>query len=64
MKRIIEDTNMTDGLSDLLGENVELWCLNYIYAGKLLGVNDNFVLLGDAHLVYETGELNAKTYKL
>ena len=40
------------------------WCLNYIYAGKLVGVNDKFVLLGDnAFVVYETGALTADTYK-
>lgn len=35
----------------------------YIYTGKLVGVNDTCVLLEDAGIVYETGELTSKTWK-
>ena len=64
MKRIVEtvETN-DDGLEALLGENVEIWCLNYIYAGKLIGVNCSDIILEDAVVVYETGELGAKEFK-
>jgi hypothetical protein len=48
-----------EGLLALLGQNVALFCANYIYAGKLVGVNDTCVLLEDAKIVYETGPLTA-----
>lgn len=62
MKRIVEEIE-GEGLVKLLGQNVMLFCMNYIYAGKLVGVNDTCVLLDDAKLVYETGELTAATWK-
>lgn len=52
-----------EGLVALLGKNVELFCLNYIYAGKLAGVNATVIKLSNAHIVYETGPLNDKEYK-
>lgn len=64
MKRIqtvVEVDN--DGLQKLLGEYVQLWCLNYIYAGKLVGVNDHDVVLESAGVVYETGNLSADKFK-
>lgn len=51
------------GLVSLLGENVQLICGNYIYAGKLTGVNDICVELENAGIVYETGDWNSKTWK-
>lgn len=62
MKKIVEEVN-GEGLDKLLGERVTLFCLNYIYTGKLMGVNDSCVLLQDAAIVYETGSLNDKTWK-
>lgn len=62
MKRIIEDV-AGEGLESLLGETVTLWCSNYIYSGRLVGVNESDVLLEDASIVYETGELNAAKFK-
>ena len=53
----------TEGLEILLGEKVTLFCLNYIYTGKLAGVNKTCVLLEDAAIVYETGELCSKEFK-
>lgn len=44
-------------MESLLGEYVTLWCCRYIYAGKLVGVNDKDVLLEEVRVVYETGEL-------
>jgi len=46
-----------------MGERVTLFCLNYIYTGLLVGVNTSCVLLKDAAIVYETGELTSKTWK-
>lgn len=47
-----------EGFDSLLGENVLLFGLNYIYVGKLIGVNDTFVKLEDAKIVYETGPMS------
>jgi hypothetical protein len=52
-----------EGLLKLMGERVTLFCLNYIYTGTLTGVNDSCVLLSEASIVYETGELCSKEWK-
>ena len=62
MKKIIDEVE-GEGLAKLLGERVVLWCANYIYTGKLVGVNETDVLLEDAAVVYETGELCATGWK-
>lgn len=51
------------GLESLLGERVTLWCANYIYTGKLSGVNADCVLLEDASVVYETGDFSSPAWK-
>lgn len=51
------------GLKNLLGKRVTLFCLNYIYTGKLMSVNRSCVLLHEAAIVYETGELTSETWK-
>ena len=61
MKKLVEDVE--EGLVNLLGQRVTLFCMNYIYTGKLVGVNDKDVMLSDASIVYETGPLNEKTWK-
>ncbi len=58
MRKIIEDVS-GEGLEKLLGERVTLFCMNYIYTGKLSGVNEKCVLLTEAAIVYETGELSS-----
>jgi hypothetical protein len=64
MKKIVTVTEVEgEGLTALLGQRVTLFCLNYIYTGTLAGVNTTCVLLEDAAIVYETGELNTKTWK-
>jgi hypothetical protein len=62
MKKIVDEVS-DEGLEKLLGKTVTLFCLNYIYTGKLTGVNASCVLLHNAKIVYETGELNTKTWK-
>ena len=52
-----------EGLKALLGKHVMIFAANYIYAGKLVGVNDQFIKLGDAHIVYETGPFTTTGYK-
>lgn len=54
MKRlIVQQTN--EGLEALMGERVTIFCTRYIYTGTLVGINDNFCLLNDTYIVYETG---------
>ena len=62
MKRIVEDVS-GEGLDKLLGERVTLFCLNYIYVGKLAGINETCVLLEEAAVVYETGPFTDKKWK-
>ncbi len=57
MKRLVEVAD--DGLESLFGKRVTLYGANYIYCGKLVGVNDTCVKLEDPKLVYETGEHDA-----
>ena len=60
MKKIVSVTEVDgEGLTALLGENVILFCMNYFYAGKLVGVNDDCVLLEDGGIVYQTGAFTA-----
>lgn len=51
-----------EGLVGLMGEKVTLFCLNYIYTGKLVGVNDNYVKLEEAKIVYSTGAFTDKEW--
>ena len=63
MKKIVQTVEVEgEGLIKLMGEKVTLFCLNYIYTGRLAGVNDTCVLLEEAAIVYQTGALNTKTY--
>jgi hypothetical protein len=61
--KIIVDDKTPEGLEAFLGQVTTFWCVNYIYTGKLVGVNDKFVKLEDASVVYETGELTSKTWQ-
>jgi len=62
MKKIVEEVT-GEGLEKLLGERVTLFCLNYIYTGKLVGVNQSCVLLTDAAIVYETGAFTETAWR-
>jgi len=44
-----------EGLESFAGERITLFCMNYIYTGTLVGVNEKYVKLEDAAIVYETG---------
>jgi hypothetical protein len=50
------------GLVELLGARVTLFCLNYIYTGKLVYIGNSCVMLGEASIVYETGPLDSKEW--
>lgn len=58
----IEETE-DEGLNALLGKTVTFFCMNYIYAGKLIGINKTCVKLENAHIVYETGSFADSKYK-
>lgn len=62
MKKIVQEVE-GEGLVKLLGETVTLFCMNYIYTGRLSGVNDTCVLLDEAKVVYETGDFKSKDWK-
>lgn len=62
MKKVIEVDNDLVSMENLLGENVTIFCGNYFYTGKLKGVNNDYVLLENPKIVYETGELISKKW--
>ncbi|MFN0314756.1 MAG: hypothetical protein ACKVQA_06950 [Burkholderiales bacterium] len=61
MKKLVEESG--EGLIKLMGERVTLFCMNYIYTGKLTGVNETCILLEDAAIVYETGAFTDAKWK-
>lgn len=64
MKKLIEVQEVEgEGLMSLMGEQVILFCMNYFYAGKLIGVNDTCVLLENGGIVYETGAFTDLKWK-
>ena len=70
MKKLIEEVDegklieeVDEGLIKLMGQRVTFFCMNYIYTGKLVGVNDKDVMLTEASIVYETGPLNDGQWK-
>ena len=62
MKKLIDVEN--EGLLALMGEVVTLFCVNYFYTGKLVGVNADCVLLENPSIVFETGSYSDKKWKL
>ncbi len=62
MKKIVTEVEK-EGFESLLGESVLIFCANYIYAGRLTGINDVCILLEDASVVYETGSFKEAGYK-
>jgi len=63
MKVIALETKDSLGLEDLMGQRITLFCMNYIYTGKLIGVNTTCVKLSDPAIVYETGAFSDKAWK-
>lgn len=62
MKKLITEVE-NEGFEKLLGETVTLFCLNYFYNGKLVGVNETCVLLQDPKIIYETGPFSSDSWK-
>jgi len=60
--KIVTETVDTEGLESLLDRNVTLFCMNYIYTGKLVGVDEDQVKLENAKIVYETGSFTEKEW--
>lgn len=64
MKKLVNVTEVEkEGMEGLMGETITVFCLNYIYTGKLTGINTDCILLENAMIVYETGPLMDKTWK-
>jgi hypothetical protein len=63
MKKLVKVEEIQgEGLIALMGEIVTLYCQVYIYTGKLVGVNDEFVLLENPAVVYDTGAYTNNKY--
>jgi len=61
--KVITDIKEGEGLEGMLGEQVIIICACYIYAGKLVGVNESCIKLEDTSIVYETGPWSHESYK-
>ena len=64
MKKIVQvvETNET-AFESLMGKEITIFSLNYIYSGELVGVNDENVMLKNPKIVYETGKFSDKGFK-
>lgn len=64
MKKLVKVEEVEgEGFFVFMGQTVTVFCMNYIYAGVLVGVNEEFVKLENAHIVYETGAFSDKKFK-
>lgn len=64
MKKLVKVEEVAgEGLVALMGETITVFCMNYIYAGTLVGVNDTFIKLENGHIIYETGAFSDKKFK-
>jgi hypothetical protein len=61
--KVLVESRENEGLDSFLGKQIAVWCLNYIYAGKLVGINDKTIKLEDAHIVYETGAFDESGWR-
>ena len=63
MKKLMQVTEVEgEGLVSLLGKQVTVFCINYIYTGTLAGVNTNDILLDEASIVYSTGAFDSNKW--
>jgi hypothetical protein len=64
MKKIMNVVEVEEeGYLALIGKRITLFCMNYIYTGDLVGVNDTCVLLEKPAIVYETGSFSDNKWK-
>ena len=59
----VKEKAETSGLSDLIGEQVTFFCLNYIYHGKVLSCDNGSVKITNPKIVYETGDFNENGFQ-
>lgn len=59
--QLVEVAN--EGLVALIDQNVLIFCFNYFYYGKLVGVNDSCIKLQNVYQVFETGAFSDSKYK-
>lgn len=52
-----------NGFEELFGQEVTFFCMNYIYAGKLVGVNATHAQIESPKIVYETGDFKTDSWK-
>jgi hypothetical protein len=64
MKKVVQVTEVDgEGFEALLDKQVLIFCMSYIYTGKLIGVNKSCVLLSDPCIVYETGAWGSTSFQ-
>lgn len=64
MKKVVTVTEVEgEGFEALMDKQVLLFCLNYIYTGRLIGVNKTCILLENPSIVYETGAFSDASFK-
>lgn len=64
MKKLVEVVEVeNEGLVGMMGQNVMVFAMSYIYAGVLSGANGDCILLENARLVYETGPFTKPGYE-
>ena len=61
--KILVESQEGEGLEGLMGQEVTFFCINYIYAGKLVGINMDCVKLENPKIVYETGAFTEKEWR-
>lgn len=61
--KVVVETKDVEGLDGLLGQVVTFFCMNYIYTGKLVGVNSDCIKIEDPKIVYETGAWTESGWK-
>lgn len=63
MKKVVQVTEVDgEGLEALMDKQVLIFCMSYIYTGRLVGVNKTCILLDNPSIVYETGGFDKKTF--
>ena len=63
MKKLVEVQEIAEeGFIKLLGETVVIFCVNYFYTGKLVGVNDDCVLVEKPSIIYDTGSFSNSSW--
>jgi predicted short-subunit dehydrogenase-like oxidoreductase (DUF2520 family) len=64
MKKVVTVTEVEgEGFEALLDKQVLVFCMNYIYTGRLAGVNKTCILLEKASVVYATGAFTSTKFE-